>query len=1015
MKPGIYEEVINALINEEISGSGIDRKDFEIRKTEKAETPFILSAYMRFILEKAFERLDERSKQIELVNGILALIEKATEDKDFSEYTLPEDIEELLSFPEKNKPKKPIPRPQSSLKTSTLFTGQPLEPQLYSELKKEIQSSDQIDFLVSFIKWTGLLKILPELKTFTEKGGHLRVLTTTYMSATDHRAVDELSKLPNTEIKVNYNENHDRLHAKSYIFHRDTGFSSVYVGSSNLSKAALTTGLEWNIKISSKDQEAIYEKVCATFETYWNSKNFELYSPEQSERLKKALKSKENSLPAYRLEISPYGFQQEILDKLEVERGLFDRHKNLIVAATGTGKTVITALDYKRFVEQNPGKPNRLLFIAHRSEILEQSLETFREVLRDPNFGTILDSFHPGDVEDHLFLSVRSFESKKLEEVTDPSYYDYIVIDEFHHAAANSYQKILDYYKPTELIGLTATPERLDGKDVTQFFDGHIAAEIRLPEAIERGLLVPFQYFGVTDTVDLKDIHWKNGGYDVSELTQVYTADQVSAYKRAGLIVDSLKKYLSDVYEARGLGFCVSVEHANFMADFFNKAGILSESVTGQSSDEQRKSAKDRLKNKEINFIFTVDLYNEGVDIPEIDTVLFLRPTESLTVFLQQLGRGLRLSKDKECLTVLDFIGQAHKKYRFEEKFRSLLKNTRNCLKKEIEDGFIHVPNGCYIELEKVAQEYVLENIKNAILSKKALTAKFLDLGELPTLENFLRTYDLEPRQLYKYATLTDLRINRDINKSARSGLYRLSQSDSFEFLSFVKKALNGKIEDSIKERRLLRMLLSAYFGTYDKTWNLFEKLDEIVESEYKDEILELVEYKLSLTDYFEKNNGFDSEIPLKIHSTYSRDQILLAFDYLTPSNVREGVKYLEDKKTDILFVTLNKTDKEFSPTTLYDDYSVNSELFHWQSQNKTSAESSVGQRYINHDRNGSRVLLFVRESKKDRYGATEFYKFLGPVHYVSHEGSKPMSILWRLEEPVPSRLINRTQKLLAV
>jgi superfamily II DNA or RNA helicase len=298
---------------------------------------------------------------------------------------------------------------------------------------------------------------------------------------------------------------------------------------------------------------------------------------------------------------------------------------------------VISALDYKRFCKQHPGQRCRLLFVAHREEILKQSLYTFRAVLKDANFGEMFVGSYKPESIDHLFVSIQTFNSRDFTAKTAPDFYDYIVVDEFHHAAAATYQKLLTHYQPKILLGLTAPPERMDGKSVLEYFNKRIAAEIRLPEAIDRKLLCPFQYFGVTDTVDLNTLKWSAGGYDKGELSNLYTLSGAVANRRADMVVNSLLKYVTDINEVKGLGFCVSIAHAEFMCRYFNRCGIPSMYLTGHSPDEERKAAKQRLVDGEVRFIFVVDIYNEGVDIPEVNTVLFLRPTDSLTVFLQQL------------------------------------------------------------------------------------------------------------------------------------------------------------------------------------------------------------------------------------------------------------------------------------------------------------------------------------------------------------------------------------------
>lgn len=302
-----------------------------------------------------------------------------------------------------------------------------------------------------------------------------------------------------------------------------------------------------------------------------------------------------NHAPAYTMDITPYPYQQEILDKLEAERTIRGYTRNLVVAATGTGKTVISALDYKRFRKKNPGQACRLLFVAHREEILRQSQYTFRSILKDANFGDLFVGSARPERIDHLFLSIQTFNSQDFTAKTAPDFYDYIVVDEFHHAAAPTYQKLLSYYEPQILLGLTATPERMDGKSVLPYFSQRIAAEIRLPEAIDRKLLCPFQYFGVTDTVDLNTLKWGAGGYVEKELTQLYAFSGKVASRRADLVVSSLLKYVTDIDAVKGLGFCVSIDHAEFMCQYFNDHGIPSMHLTGDSSDEERQTAKTRL------------------------------------------------------------------------------------------------------------------------------------------------------------------------------------------------------------------------------------------------------------------------------------------------------------------------------------------------------------------------------------------------------------------------------------
>jgi len=1045
LKTGLYEQIIDQALAKALDEA---KNDFiaETGKIDKEEASLILAQYTSEIIKKGLDNLrdsDEKKsleRQIAFINKLISSIMQETDNSDFIEMSVDKRAEQLLAVTENknNLPQKQskdsINRPTTSIAYSSLFTGARNEPQLFSELKKEIVFSNRIDMLVSFIKWSGLRLIYNELEDFTKRGGKLRVITTSYMGATDLKAVEELSKLLNTEIKVSYDTERTRLHAKAYIFVRETGFTTAYVGSSNLSNAAMSSGLEWNIKVAKKDMPGTIDKIEATFESYWNLNEFETYTEVDKDKLAASLKAEKKSLNAfdgaYNFDISPYQFQQDILKQLEAERTLRGHNKNLIVAATGTGKTVISAFDYRNFCKDNPGKMNRLLFVAHREEILKQSISCFRGILKNYNFGELfVGNYRPGSI-DYLFMSIQTFNSQDFTSKTEPDFYDYIVVDEFHHAAADTYQKLLSYYKPKILLGLTATPERMDGKSVLQYFDDRIAAEIRLPEAIERELLSPFHYFGITDSADLSGLKWSRGGYDTLELSNLFTMNGAIADKRAVMTIETIKKYVTDTAKVKALGFCVSIEHAQYMSDFFNRNGFPSICLTSKTPDDERNSAKEKLVKGEIQYIFVVDLYNEGVDIPDINTVLFLRPTESLTVFLQQLGRGLRRADDKECLTVLDFIGQAHRKYNFEEKFKALLVNTTRSLQKEIKDGFISAPKGCYIQLERVATSYILENIKSSFNTVKGLVSRietFVEESELPlTLENFTNYYHLDIRNIYKLSTFSRLcaeagvrnNFHEPMEEIMEKAFKRLCYIDSRGWLNFLLNLFTkvGKIDFNNMTSAEERMLNMFTYTIWQRT---FSELKFDLSAQLKSsptmlaELIELLKFNYNRIDFIDKKIDLGFDCPLDLHCTYTRDQILLAMDHADPSSMREGVKWLEDKKTDIFFVTLNKSDKDYSPSTMYKDYSINEWLFHWQSQSTTSSTSPTGKRYINHRSLGSRILLFVREHKNNDFG-TEPYTFLGTANYVSNEGDKPMSIIWKLNDPIPGKYLKKTNQMVA-
>src|SRR5674476_1387336 len=521
-------------------------------------------------------------------------------------------------------------------------------------------------------------------------------------------------------------------------------------------------GVEWNVRLSEIATPPLMQKFSATFETYWNNSTFESYDPDRDrDRLDDALAKASGRTQTDRvtlslsgLEVRPYPYQAEMLESLEVERVVHDRHRNLIVAATGTGKTVIAALDYRSLCKGPPSERPSLLFVAHRQEILKQSLRTYREVLSDPNFGELYVGGARPERWRHVFASVQSLTSYGVTNIPADAF-DVVVIDEFHHAQAMTYRRIIDHLTPHELLGLTATPERADGTDVRSFFGGRIAAELRLWDALSADLLCPFHYFGVADGVDLSHLEWSKGVYDQMALSGVYTGNDA----RARIVLKQVLDKVSDVHSMHALGFCVSIAHAEYMARVFNEAGIPSLTVTSGPGSADRADALRRLAAREVNAIFTVDVFNEGVDIPSMDTVLFLRPTESATVFLQQLGRGLRRALDKPVLTAIDFVGHQRKEFRFDTRYRAITGATKTGLQHQVEHGFPFLPAGSQIMLDRQAQEIVLANIKGQLSTNwKQIVAELRSSGDL-SLAEFLRESGLEVGDFLKGDRLSLIHI----------------------------------------------------------------------------------------------------------------------------------------------------------------------------------------------------------------------------------------------------------------
>ena len=1039
---GLYEQLITKLVSNKLEN--VDRQKFHISETilDKEEASQHLSLYLVETIKFALNEIKDKDrplKQIELSNKIIKLLVQELNNIELSDNLIETEGRILQAvFSKQNFPFSNIEArlkeitPYTRLSQSELFTGNNVGISLESELRKEILSSDEICWLVSFIKFSGIRIFKKELEEFTGSGKKLKIITTSYMGATEVKAIEYLSSLPNTEIKVSYNSEHERLHAKAYLFLRNSGFNTGYIGSSNISRSALTNGLEWNLKVTTREIGHIIDKFQKTFETYWEDPEFEPYTPGIDRgKLSKALQRQSSygtSLISNFFDLRPYPYQEEILSKLQAEREIHNRNKNLLVAATGTGKTVISAFDFKRFKNENPN--SKFLFVAHRKEILMQAQSTFQHVLRNANFGELwVDGYEP-ERYDALFASVQTLHSRLKNLDLAEDFFDYIIVDEVHHIKAESYRPILKRFNPKILLGLTATPERMDGGDIAEDFHHKIAAEIRLPEALNRKLLSPFQYFALSDTVDLSNVQWR-GKYEIKELTKLYTEND----RRLADILKNCEEYLTDINDVQALGFCVSQEHAKYMAEKFVLAGLKADYLVSGNSG-LRDIIRNKLLKKEINYLFVVDIFNEGVDIPNIDTVLFLRPTESLTIFLQQLGRGLRLAENKDCLTVLDFVGNARPEYDFEHKFRALVGKTHTSIIKEIEDEFPHLPLGCSIVLEKKAKEIILKNIREATeFRRPQLLQKiqsFKHHSTLPlTLHNFLEFHHLDIRQVYKKGSwkrlCADAKAISDFSEPHEKELTacmqrKLIQSNSLTYLRFIQRVISQNFNLGLLNKEEEVMLLMFHYDVWQEAGTDlgFSGVKDSINSLKKNKIMledlqEYIEHQIEQIEFVEKDIHLGFPFPLKLHSRYNREEILAAIGMSTfskKSSNREGSAIQKSLNVEALFVTLKKTEKEYSPTTMYEDYAVNKTLFHWQSQNSISPHSPKGESYINHKALGKKILLFVREQNVDEYGFTMSYTFLGETEFIKSKGARPMSVEWKLYEPMPSYILKESQKL---
>jgi len=678
-------------------------------------------------------------------------------------------------------------------------------------LKQELLNCKKFYFIVSFIRYSGIQLLISTLDELEKQGIQGEIITSVYLNITDSKALRKLLSYKNIKVKI-YNNSSESFHTKAYLFEKEK-YHSVVIGSSNISQSALYSAEEWNVKLTDSSFFNIYGKSLNQFEKLWHSNEaIELTQDfiDEYEKYKKSV-NVQNTFDYRKTKIEqenefvPNSMQKRVLQKLRETR-INGNKKGLVISATGTGKTYLAAMDIKQFFEINSNTENKLfeindkfLFIAHREELLENAINVFSKILKiDKNeFGRIYGGLKEID-KSIIFASIQSLRNCYNE--FKPSFFDYIIVDEFHHSMSDSYLKTLSYFNPKFLLGLTATPKRMDGKDILSLCDYNVVDEIGIKEALEEDLIVPFHYFGVNDyTINYDNIPYKNGKYNEKILLE-----NLLLNTRTDYIVKKINKFGFDGDELSAVAFCQNIEHAFFMKEEFSKKGYKSAVITANTNSNERSEILEKFKNKKIEILCVVDILNEGIDIPTINLLLFLRPTMSSTIFIQQIGRGLRKAKNKDFVTIIDFIGNHKKDYLLINYFSSEVDNKDTLFTKkekiinEIKNQFSNIPKSCYVELDRICQNRIIEKIEKINFSSKNILKEMYssykqEIGksenEFLQVRDFNTNIELFQELCLKMHSFYNAQLQFENSEIKQNKIFLLN-SEETEFLAYLEKKL---------------------------------------------------------------------------------------------------------------------------------------------------------------------------------------------------------------------------------
>ena len=850
------------------------------------------------------------------------------------------------------------------------------EEKIISLIRRELESCDEFIISVAFVTLGGVTMILEQLKDLEARGVKGKILTGDYLTFTQPKALKKLLEFKNIELKVLSDE---KFHAKGYFFRKGDIWTMI-VGSSNLTQTALTVNFEWNLKINSLKDGKIATEILNNFYDIFNKiPALDMASLLEYERVynlsKEYTKKKKQEIREYK-EITPNIMQKQALENLNNLRK-YER-KGLLISATGTGKTYLSAFDVRN------ANPKRVLFIAHRKTILQKAKETYENILRDKKI--VIYGEEDIDEADVVFAMIQTLSKENHMTKFSPDYFDYIVVDEVHHGGAKSYQSVLNYFIPKFLLGMTATPERGDNFDIYKLFDNNIAYEIRLHDALKEELLSPFHYFGISDIeIDGELINEKSG---IKKLT---------ADARVNHIIEKSRFYGYSGDKIHGLIFVSRVDEALLLEEKFQERGVKAIALTGDDSDEKRERSIAQLENGEIEYIITVDIFNEGVDIPCVNQVILLRPTESSIVYIQQLGRGLRKYLDKEYVVILDFIGNYEKNFLIPIAVSQNSNYDKDYMKRFIMNGTDMIPGQSSIIFEEIVKERIFENINRTNFStKKNIEKDFIllekQLGRVPMLYDFFEKNMIEPSVILKYKKTYD-EVLRILKPREEFPTLDTRESNYLTFLSIFFTPAK-RVHEMVILQELLnkeRVSIEAIGKILEERYSLYNQEESIengvkhlakeifvslstakeflpIIERYEDDIVlsgdfkksyegklyfknlidDLIRYNLA---YVEKNYKQREEETILRYKEYSKQEAFwyLNLDFNNGYQV-SGYTVFEEQRKVILFITLDDS----SSFTSYDNQFLDDRRVTWYSKKqrclsrkgKLTAEGRIAENY---------------------------------------------------------------------